>query len=105
MTYENLGEFIRVLEAKQELLRIKAPVSPRLEITEIADRISKSADGGKALLFEKFEGSSFPLLINAFGSSRRLALALGTNNLEQIGKRLREILEAGLPRNFKDKIR
>ncbi len=105
MTCENLGEFIHLLEAKQELLRIKVPVSPCLEITEIADRIAKSEGGGKALLFEQVEGSSFPLLINAFGSSRRIALALGADNLELPGKRLREIMETDIPKKFTDKLR
>ncbi len=105
MTYENLGEFIHLLETKQELLRIKVPVSPCLEITEIADRISKSEGGGKALLFEKVEGSSFPLLINAFGSFRRIALALGADNLELPGERLREFLKTDLPHSLTDKLR
>ena len=84
MAYQGLHEFIDRLERNGELLRIKVPVSPELEITEIVDRISKSEGGGKALLFEN-NGTSFPLLINAFGSEKRIALALGCENLENIG--------------------
>ena len=65
MAYQGLNEYIRLLESKGELVRIKAPVTPLLEITEITDRVSKSSEGGKALLFEN-TGTSFPLLINAF---------------------------------------
>ena len=84
MAYQGLHEFIDRLEKNGELLRIKVPVSPELEITEIVDRISKSEGGGKALLFEN-NGTNFPLLINAFGSEKRIALALGCENLENIG--------------------
>ncbi|MCZ6541966.1 MAG: UbiD family decarboxylase, partial [Nitrospinae bacterium] len=71
MHYESLREFIERLEAEGELVRIAEPVSPILEIAEITDRVSKSPDGVKALLFENVEGSAMPVLINAFGSWRR----------------------------------
>lgn len=82
MAYRNLGAFIRTLEARGELARIRTMVSPELEITEIADRISKQH--GRALLFERVEGSPYPVLINAFGSYGRMSLALGVESLEQI---------------------
>jgi len=63
MAYDNLQDFIAVLEAKGELRRISAEVDPILEITEIADRVMRS--GGPALLFEKVKGSRWPVLINA----------------------------------------
>ena len=66
MTYSSLSDFVKELEQAGELKRIKAGVSPDLEITQITDRVSK--EGGPALLFEKVEGSDMPLLINAFGS-------------------------------------
>ncbi len=69
-----LRAFVQKLERHGELLRIQTPVSPILEITEITDRITKA--GGPALLFEN-TGTPFPLLINAYGSERRMALALG----------------------------
>ncbi len=67
MAFKNQEEFIKVLEEKGELVRIKSFVDPKLEIAEITDRISKSGDGGKALLFEN-TGFDFPVLMNAYGS-------------------------------------
>ena len=87
MAYKNLQEFINILEKEGELLRIKTYVNPNLEIAEITDRISKSPDGGKALLFEN-TGTDFPLLINAFGSKKRMNLALKVADLDDIGKEL-----------------
>ena len=78
MPYSGLKDFVSVLERNDELHRIKVFVDPVLEITEITDRISKSA--GKALLFEN-TGTGFPILINAFGSDRRMAMALGLSNI------------------------
>src|ERR1051325_11665045 len=69
LAHEDLREFIRTLEAAGELKRIRTEVDPILEISEIADRVSKR--GGPALLFENVKGSRMPLLINAFGSDRR----------------------------------
>jgi 4-hydroxy-3-polyprenylbenzoate decarboxylase len=84
MAFHGLRDFIELLENKGELTRISIPVNPELEITEIVDRISKSDGGGKALLFEN-NGTDFPLLINAFGSEKRMALALGREDLDFIG--------------------
>ena len=75
MAYDNLAEFVQVLERAGELKRISHPVNAELEITEIADRVMKA--GGPALLFENVVGKQIPLLINAFGSTKRMALALG----------------------------
>jgi len=88
MSYKSLAHFISSLESAGELVRIKAPVSPRLEITEIADRMVKH--GGPALLFEN-TGTEFPLLINAFASDRRICLAFGVDRLEEIGDNLAAI--------------
>ncbi len=105
LSYENLREFIALLEEKGELIRIKASVSPILEITEITDRVAKSQDGGRALLFENVAGSSFPVLTNAFGSRRRIALALGTESPDHLANRLQEILTPPLPQNIFEKLR
>ena len=75
MPYNSLSEFVQVLERAGELKRITHPVKAELEITEIADRVMKS--GGPALLFENVVKKTIPVLINAFGSSKRMALALG----------------------------
>jgi len=104
MSYKNLSEFVKTLESRQELIRIKAPVSSHLEITEIADRMSKTEAGGKALLFERVTGSPFPLLLNAFGSERRLALALETEDLAEPGKRLQRLLDQDVPKTIRGKI-
>ena len=71
MAYKNLQEFIDVLDKEGELLRIKEYVNPHLEIAEITDRISKSPNVGKALLFEN-TGYDCPVLMNAYGSHGRM---------------------------------
>jgi 4-hydroxy-3-polyprenylbenzoate decarboxylase len=83
MAFKHLRHFIETLESAGELARIKYYVNPKLEITEITDRISKSQDGGKALLFEN-TGYDFPLLINALGNNKRMCMALGVNDLNDI---------------------
>jgi 4-hydroxy-3-polyprenylbenzoate decarboxylase len=103
MKYLSLQEFIDRLEREGELLRIKESVSPILEIAEITDRISKQPGGGKALLFEKVEGSSMPVLINAFGSAKRMNLALGVHNLEDIAKRIESYIKIPPPSTLLDK--
>jgi 4-hydroxy-3-polyprenylbenzoate decarboxylase len=101
MAYADLREFISRLDAEGELHRITIPVSSQLEITEITDRISKSAAGqNKALLFENVKGSAFPVLINAFGSARRMALALGVENLEALRHDLARLIDPKLPQGM-----
>src|ERR1700748_2510696 len=81
MAYKNQQEFMQALEAAGELVRIKTFVDPKLEIAEITDRISKSGHGGKALLFEN-TGTDFPVLMNAYGSEKRMCMALGVKDLD-----------------------
>ncbi len=81
MAYRDLNHFIQVLESAGELVRIREYVNPHLEITEITDRVSKQY--GPALLFEN-TGYDFPLLINAMGTEKRMAMALGVNKLDDI---------------------
>ncbi|MEJ2069355.1 MAG: menaquinone biosynthesis decarboxylase [Syntrophobacterales bacterium] len=95
MGYKSLQHFIEVLEKQGELVRIKEPVSPYLEITEITDRVSKKF--GPALLFENVPGYDMPVLMNAFGSMRRMCLALEVNNLEEIAAEILSFLEAEAP--------
>ena len=104
MAYDSLREFVSKLEAAGELKRISVEVDPILEITEIADREMKSPGGGKALLFEKCKGSHFPLLINAYGSTKRMAMALGVNDVEDIARELETIMRAKPPTSFKEAI-
>lgn len=103
-SYENLGQFIAALDAAGELVRVKERVSPILEITEIADRMSKLPGGGKALLFENVEGSAMPLLINAYGSHRRMAMALGVSDLKEIAYQIEGLLHMAAPESLMDKV-
>ena len=101
-----LREFIARLEAAGELQRISTPVSTQFEITEITDRISKMEGGGKALLFEN-TGTDYPVLMNMMGSDRRIAMALGVESLDDIARRINDLLkEAMSPKNtLLDKLR
>lgn len=83
MAYKSLNQFIQDLENENELIRVKEYVSPKLEITEIVDRISKSKDGGKAILFEN-TGTNLPVLINSMGSEKRMCMALGVKELNDV---------------------
>ena len=87
MAYRNQQHFIDTLERAGELLRIKTFIDPKLEIAEITDRISKMPGGGKALLFEN-TGYAFPVLMNAYGSEKRICLALGVNHLDDCAKEI-----------------
>ena len=81
MPYRNQQHFIETLEKAGELIRIKTFVDPKLEMAEITDRVSKTPGGGKALLFEN-TGYGMPVLMNAYGSERRICLALGVSHLD-----------------------
>jgi 4-hydroxy-3-polyprenylbenzoate decarboxylase len=87
MAYKNQQQFIDLLEREGELVRIKEYVNPHLEISEITDRISKMPGGGKALLFEN-TGYAYPVLMNAYGSERRVCLALGVNHLDDVARQI-----------------
>jgi 4-hydroxy-3-polyprenylbenzoate decarboxylase len=87
MAWKDQQAFIDALEKANELIRIKTFVDPHLEIAEITDRISKSGGGGKALLFEN-TGYDFPVLMNAYGSERRMCLALGVNDLDETAREI-----------------
>jgi len=106
MNYTCLNDFVLTLEKEGELIRISKFVNPDLEITEVVDRISKSKNGGKAILFEN-TGTEFPILINAFGSEKRMCLALGVEKLNDIGSDIEELFkEISVPKtNFKDKLK
>lgn len=103
MAYSNLRQFIKKLERAGELKRIKTAVSPDLEITEITDRVSKGH--GPALLFEQVKDSKIPLLINAFGSEKRMAMALGVNDLNEIAEEIESLIHIAMPESFAEKVR
>jgi 4-hydroxy-3-polyprenylbenzoate decarboxylase len=92
MAYRNQQEFIKALEKEGELVRIKTYVDPKLEIAEITDRISKSGNGGKALLFEN-TGYDFPVLMNAYGSEKRMCMALGVTHLNDVAKEIEDLFK------------
>ncbi len=94
-----LREFISKLEAEGELIRVKAKVSTKFEICEITDRISKMEGGGKAILFEN-SGTDYPVLMNMMGSDRRMAMALGVDDLNDISERIDNLLKGVIsPKN------
>lgn len=90
----DLRDFIALLEREGELRRIPQRVSPYLEASEIADRAVKQ--GGPAILFEDVEGYAMPVVMNLFGTRRRMALALGVTALDDIGDRLRSLIDVKL---------
>ncbi len=99
----DLREWIALLEREGELVRISVEADPDLEITEIVDRVVKS--GGPALLFENPRGSAHPLLINQFGTERRMCMAFGVEKLDDLADKLGEILELQPPQGLVDKVR
>lgn len=105
MGYNDLRAFIEELDRHGELIRIDARVSADLEIAEITDRVSKATDGSnKALLFTNVEGYDMPVLINAFGSMKRICLALETESLDDIADRIRHLIKPKVPENFLEKL-
>src|SRR5471032_2214466 len=103
MPARDLREWIALLEREGELVRVSAEVDPHLEVTEIVDRTVKA--GGPALLFERLKGSAHPLLINQFGTERRMCLAFGVEKLDDIGTKLADVLEMQPPEGIADKLR
>jgi 4-hydroxy-3-polyprenylbenzoate decarboxylase len=130
LAYDDLRDWIKTLEKYGELKRIREEVSPELEITEITDRVSKIgsrshpfrdeaaekggatgtkdkyAPGGPALLFENVKGHpGHKVLINQFGSERRMALALGVDRLDEIAERIRGLMDVKAPEGLFDKLK
>ena len=109
MALDNLRDFIAAIDAAGELVRIKEPVRARLEVAEIADRCMKMPGGGPALLFEHVllengARSPHPVAINLFGSMRRMCLALGVDQLDEVGDRISEMLELKVPEGIMGKL-
>lgn len=93
MSFPDLQSFVHLLEQRGELVRVWAPVSHQLEITEIADRMVKR--GGPAVLFENVHGSDFPLVIGLMNTPERTALSLGVADLDELGRKVRQLLDVG----------
>jgi 4-hydroxy-3-polyprenylbenzoate decarboxylase len=92
-----------MLEREDEFRRVRAEVDPHLEITEITDRVVKGS--GPALLFENVKGSDHPLLINQFGTERRMCLAFGATSLDAVARKLEDVLEMQPPQGLVEKVR
>ncbi|MBZ5524977.1 MAG: UbiD family decarboxylase [Acidobacteriia bacterium] len=112
MAYTDLREWIAALERAGELKRIRAEVDPILEIAEITDRVSKGAakkygrPGGPALLFENVKGANgVPVLINQFGSEKRMKMALEVDGLDEVAERIRQLLNMKSPEGFLEKLK
>ena len=103
MAYNDLREFVGALEKAGELKRVSLEVDPYLEITEFADRSVKN--GGPAFLFENPKGSKVPVLVNAFASMKRMEIALGVDNVDEIANRITEYLEMRMPQGLINKLK
>jgi 4-hydroxy-3-polyprenylbenzoate decarboxylase len=99
----DLRDWIALLEREGELVRVAAEVDPDLEVTEIVDRTVKA--GGPALLFENPKGARHRLLINQFGTERRMCLAFGVEQLDDVARKVSDILEMQPPSGLIDKVR
>src|ERR1044072_3863196 len=106
MAYKNQQQFIEALEKAGELIRIRSYVDPKLEMAEITDRMSKQPGGGKALLFEN-SGYDFPVLMNAYGSEKRMCMALGVEHLDDVAKQIENLFKllASPKESILDKLR
>jgi UbiD family decarboxylase len=112
LAYQDLREWISALEKAGELKRIKAEADPILEIAEITDRVSKwgprgsHGPGGPALLFENVKGHpGAKVLINQFGSERRMTMALDVDSLDEIADRIKMFMDVKSPQGLLDKIK
>ncbi|MEX2646290.1 MAG: menaquinone biosynthesis decarboxylase [Gaiellaceae bacterium] len=103
MPPRDLRDWIALLEREGELVRVEAEVDPDLEVTEIVDRVVKS--GGPALLFERPKGAEHALLINQFGTERRMCLGFGVERLDDVAARLEDVLEMQPPQGLVEKVR
>ncbi|HET7617139.1 MAG TPA: menaquinone biosynthesis decarboxylase [Vicinamibacterales bacterium] len=103
--FNDLNAFIAALERERELARIGEPVSPDLEICAVTDRVSKSAGGGPALLFERPAGFDVPVAINLFGSLKRMCMALGVRTLDDLAREIDELATPKVPAGMMDALK
>ena len=103
MAFEDLREFVYLLEKRHQLKRISVEVDAELEIAEITDRVSKQ--NGPALLFENVRGYSIPVLINALGSRERMKLALGVDDYDEITGRISDLTDVKSPQGLIEKLK
>lgn len=100
MPHDGLKAFVHALEREGELVRIAREVDPHLEIAVLADRVMKA--GGPALLFERPKGSRFPVLVNAYGSRKRMSMALGVPDLEEHARAIEELVHTRAPKSARE---
>jgi 4-hydroxy-3-polyprenylbenzoate decarboxylase len=111
LAYNDLRDWVAALDRAGELKKIRTEADPILEIAEIADRVSKSSPakfgpGGPALLFQNIKGHpGSQLLINQFGSERRMKLALEVDRLDEVADRIRAFMDVKSPQGFLDKVK
>ncbi|HVJ09328.1 MAG TPA: UbiD family decarboxylase [Acidisarcina sp.] len=119
MALDDLRDWIRALEKAGELKRVREQVDPILEIAEITDRVSKMGrtppgkhaknaypPGGPALLFENIKGHpGHRVLMNQFGSERRMQMALGVDSLDEVAARIQGMMQVKSPESFFDKLK
>jgi 4-hydroxy-3-polyprenylbenzoate decarboxylase len=98
VAFADLQDFVAALDRDGDLARVRAPVDPHLEVNGIVARVLR--EQGPALLFENPTRGRMPLLMNAFGTPRRMARALGVHDLDEIGRRIGELLRPELPRGI-----
>src|SRR4029077_12130459 len=103
MPVADLRDWIALLEREDELVRVEAELDPYLEVTEIVTRTVR--DGGPALLFGHPKGSDHALLVNQFGTERRMCLALGVARLDDAAAKLADVLEMQPPQGLGEKLR
>ncbi|HVD20527.1 MAG TPA: UbiD family decarboxylase, partial [Nitrososphaera sp.] len=104
LPFESLGEYVEALEQTDQLRRVKTKVSPNLEIAEVMRRLMYAGDQ-PAVLFEDVEGSSMQVLGNAFGSMKRLEIALDTDDFSEIGRRITELTKMKMPSGVLNKLK
>src|SRR5690606_28525746 len=103
MAYRDLRDFLGQLEARGDLRRVRAEIDPRLEMTELCDRVLRK--GGPALLFERVKDHSMPVLGNLFGTPERVALGMGRDSvgqLRELGELLAQLREPEPPRGLRE---
>jgi 4-hydroxy-3-polyprenylbenzoate decarboxylase len=104
MPFESLGEYIEALDKAGELKRVRTSVSTELEVAEIMRRLMYSRDG-PAVLFENVEGSTMPILGNAFGSMKRLEIGLEMTDFVDIGRRIVDLTRMKMPSGMLNKLK
>ena len=103
VAFDDLRSWVEFLKREGELVEVDAEVDPYLEVTEIVDRTVKA--GGPALLFKQLRGSTHPLLINQFGTERRMCLAFGEPSLDDVARKLEDVFEMQPPQGLVEKVK